>query len=365
MGRAVNHTLVLLRQNHRGIRHPLAPADGCEAVTGAMKGALTGATPGQSLAVTRNRSAIMLEPVDPAKRTPDAPDEQGARRVHEQRAAATARPAAGRPGIGTAVAALGATRGPTPPPDGSSLAYPGACPGDGSAARGRDDASWSSDWLQLSHELRTPLNAILGNIEILLDGSAGPLAAPVRACIGDIQVASRQLLSQLQPLFLLVQARTSGPLRTGLPIDLLALIRQAVADGASRRDTCPGQDRSQREAHLLEAAPEGASLMVPGDPIWLGILAATLVDLHAGCASPRSPLSIDLAPAGAGAGGVVVRASWPAFDPAAPSPLPLALIDAVLALHGGRIRSLAADGLRLDLPGASVMQCSMSDAGHR
>jgi hypothetical protein len=331
-------------------------------VTGAVNGAVTGADPDQSLAVTRNRTAIMLEPVDPAKHTPDAPDEQGAQRVHEQRAAATAtaRPASGRCESEPTVAALGTTHGSAISADGG--ASPGR--GDGSSARSQDDASWSSDWLQLSHELRTPLNAILGNIELLLDGSAGPLAAPVRACIGDIQVASRQLLSQLQPLLLLVQARTSGPLKNGLPIDLLALIRQAVADGESRRDTCPGQDRSRRGARLLEA-PKRVSLMVPGDPIWLGVLAAALVDLHAACASAGAPLSIDLAPDGAGAGGVVVGASWPAFDPAAPGPLPLALIDAVLALHGGRIRSLAGDGLRLDLPSASVMQCSMSDAGHR
>jgi hypothetical protein len=47
------------------------------------------------------------------------------------------------------------------------------------------------------------------------------------------------------------------------------------------------------------------------------------------------------------------------------SPLPLALIDAVLALHGGRIRSLSADGLRLDLPGATVVRRSMSARGCR
>jgi len=235
---------------------------------------------------------------------------------------------------------------------------------------------WSSDWVQLGHELRTPLNAMLGNIELLLDGSAGPLAAPVRACVGDLQIASRQLLRQLQPLLLLVQARTASAVATGLPIDLLALVRQAAADfaPAPHRSAAHGQDVLPRRA--APRLPEGTCLMVAGDPVWLGALAATLVDLHGTSPQAAEPLSIDLAAMGEapggepgeqclGTGGTVLRASWPGLEPAALSPLPLALIDAVLALHGGRIRSLGADGLRLDLPGASVVQRSTSARGYR
>jgi hypothetical protein len=234
---------------------------------------------------------------------------------------------------------------------------------------------WSSDWLQLGHELRTPLNAMLGNIELLLDGSAGPLAAPVRACVGDLQMASRQLLRQLQPLLLLVQARTAGAVASGPPIDLLALLRQA-ADSAPAPQWCAAQSPGALPRRAAPHLPEGRCLMMAGDPVWLGALAATLVDLHAASPQAAEPLSIDLnevreAPGGepgeqpVGSGGTVLRASWPGLEPAAVSPLPLALIDAVLALHGGRIRSLDADGLRLDLPGASVVQCSTSARGHR
>jgi signal transduction histidine kinase len=206
--------------------------------------------------------------------------------------------------------------------------------------------------------LRTPLNAILGNIELLLDGSAGPLAAPARSCIGDIQTASRQLLLQLQPLLLLVQARTSGALATRMPLDLLALIRQASADARPDRGTprppepnagMPGLPERPTAAASL---PEAGALMVPGDPIWLGALAAALVDLHAAAQDAKGPLSITLEPSEPGAGGVVLRAAWPGLDPATTSPIPLALIDAVLALHGGRIRAFCGDGLRLDLPDA-------------
>jgi hypothetical protein len=90
--------------------------------------------------------------------------------------------------------------------------------------------------------------------------------------------------------------------------------------------------------------------MVSGDPIWLGALAAALVDLHASAPGARGPLSIDLEPPEPGTGGVVLRASWKGLDPATTGPVPLALIDAVLALHGGRIRGFCSDGLRLDLP---------------
>jgi hypothetical protein len=278
----------------------------------------------------------MLETLDPVNRVPAAREDQG-RRASEVAA-------------GPQRAAGGADHEP-------AIGDRGAC--DGSSALAEDGPAaatpWSSDWLQFGHELRTPLNAMLGNIELLLDGSAGPLAAPVRTCVGDIQVASRQLLRQLQPLLLLVQARTAGAVASGLPIDLLALVRQAAAH--------------QAPAPRL---PEGTCLMMAGDPVWLGALAAALVDLHAASPQAEQPLSIVLESSGdesgerpVGANGIVMRAFWPGLEPAAVSPLPLALIDAVLALHGGRIRSLGADGLRLDLPGASVVRRSMSARGCR
>jgi hypothetical protein len=177
------------------------------------------------------------------------------------------------------------------------------------------------------------------------------------------------LLRQLQPLLLLVQARTAGAVASGLPIDLLALVRQAAADQAAapHRGAAPGEDTVAGRAP--PRLPEGTCLMMAGDPVWLGAMAAALVDLHAASPQAQGPLSIVLEElgeqSGIGTGEIVMRASWPGLEPAAVSPLPLALIDAVLALHGGRIRSLSADGLRLDLPGVSVVRCSMSARGRR
>jgi len=296
----------------------------------------------------------MLETLDPVNRVPATRDGQG-RRVAE--VAADPRRPAGR-----------ADHEPASD-DRRSCDGASALTEDGPAAA----TPWSSDWLQLGHELRTPLNAMLGNIELLLDGSAGPLAAPVRACVGDIQVASRQLLRQLQPLLLLVQARTAGAVASGLPIDLLALVRQAATDQAPEPHRCvtPGEDTVAGRAP--PRLPEGTCLMMAGDPVWLGALAAALVDLHAASPQAQEPLSIVLEEpgersreqSGVGTGEIVMRAFWSGLEPAAVSPLPLALIDAVLALHGGRIRSLSADGLRLDLPGVSVVRCSMSARGRR
>ncbi|MEM7025786.1 MAG: hypothetical protein AAF637_24875, partial [Pseudomonadota bacterium] len=201
---------------------------------------------------------------------------------------------------------------------------------------------------------------IMGNIELLLDGSAGPLSPPARACIGDIQAASRGLLSQLQPLLLLVQARTSPQISKGPQLDLLALIRQAAIAASERKGDSRLQDLEVIDHRLAEGSPcdskgagddpngsESACLMLHGDPVWMGALAAAVVELP-----QTGPLSIDLEPSGDARLGVILRLSWSDLEPAAVSPLPLALIDAVLALHGARIHSLTSDGLRLDLPGA-------------
>ena len=52
-------------------------------------------------------------------------------------------------------------------------------------------------WLNLSHELRTPTHAILGQVELLLSGSAGPLSSDMRASLGDIQRAAATLSTQI------------------------------------------------------------------------------------------------------------------------------------------------------------------------
>jgi His Kinase A (phospho-acceptor) domain len=88
------------------------------------------------------------------------------------------------------------------------------------------------NWRQLSHELRTPLNAILGNTELLLDGSSGPLSAQARACLGEVQAAGRQLLRQVQLLLAWSELCVSKPELAEYRVDLIALVREALTGDA-------------------------------------------------------------------------------------------------------------------------------------
>lgn len=201
----------------------------------------------------------------------------------------------------------------------------GDCPGPPGASLS------SASWRRLCHDLRTPLNAILGNAELLLDGSAGPLSSQARACVGDIQTAGSRLMRQIQVLLELCRIR-AAPAPAALELDLLLLLRTApvAAQGG------PG----------LQVAPPGARLVVRGDPAWLGTLAAMLIELRPADGQSSAPSLVDLeSPACRGAG-VTIRVLWADFRPDQVAELPLALIDAILDLHNGTT-ALSGDGLRL------------------
>jgi hypothetical protein len=212
---------------------------------------------------------------------------------------------------------------------------------DGSAAVGddqgmpRDALPLIAGWPRLCHDLRTPLNAILGNTELLLDGSAGPLSSAARACLGDIQLAGQRLIRQVEALLELYRAR-SEPLASEAPVDLLALLRQA------------------RTAAPLDAPPVAiagvagtARYVVQGDPGWLKVLAEALIELYLD-GGGRGPLQIAAEPGGR-LQCPALRLFWADFQPQQVAALPLALIDAILALHDGDLL-LSADGLRLHWP---------------
>ena len=136
-------------------------------------------------------------------------------------------------------------------------------------AAGADGAA--IDWRELSHELRTPLNAILGNAELLLDGSTGPLSAQARACLGEIQVAGRRLLRQVQLLLAWSELGASRPRPAACPVDVIALIREALAD--ARPD-------------VVHIEPHDAALPVSGDRFWLHMLVAEIIALPGASGAP-------------------------------------------------------------------------------
>ena len=204
-----------------------------------------------------------------------------------------------------------------------------------------DQLAQAADAWRLSHELRTPLNAILGGVELLLDGSAGPLSREARACLGDVQAAGRQLMREVQDLLQLAQIAERAEPAAVQGVDLVALLREAHAK-AWPSDRVPTPDMVA-----------DARLVILGAPADLRALAAALIDLPS--ASPPSA-SLDQLPCPPAlrveshSAGARLELRWPTFEAAWLGSIRSALIVALLALHGGSMGLLDAGGLWLDWP---------------
>ena len=193
-------------------------------------------------------------------------------------------------------------------------------------AAGADGAA--IDWRELSHELRTPLNAILGNAELLLDGSTGPLSAQARACLGEIQVAGRRLLRQVQLLLAWSELGASRPRPAACPVDVIALAREALAD--ARPD-------------VVHIEPHDAALPVSGDRFWLHMLVAEIIALPGASGAPPAIVLMSSAKSH------TLRFTWPDFGTAQTSALQRALIEAIARLQGAEVVPNA-NGLSLHWP---------------
>jgi len=210
----------------------------------------------------------------------------------------------------------------------------------------QDRLSQAAIWPRLCHDLRTPLNAILGNAELLLDGSAGPLSGEARVCLGEIQTAAGWLMRHVQVLLELCRARNRPALAADSCVDLLALLL-AVAPVA--------------ESSLpLRIAPAGARFVVRGDASWLQLLASMLAEIYVGDGPRRGPLHVRVECGTQGWGGGL-RLWWVDLHPHQVPALPLALTDAILDLHNGEL-SLTPGGLLLCWP-ACRMACPEVPAG--
>jgi len=194
--------------------------------------------------------------------------------------------------------------------------------------------------LPLSHEIQTPLNAILGNIELLLDGSAGPLSAEARNCLEDVQIAARTLTVCARRLLLLVQALGCRERAARQPVDLLALLRrrwpaQAPGDGG-------------------QAATPPAAVPLRADPGWLEVLADGIAELAGDAPMPPAPPAITIT-RGPSEGLLRLKLTSPALDPRAASPVQLALVEAVLRLHGGSLDRVLEGELTMVWPQERVL----------
>lgn len=197
-----------------------------------------------------------------------------------------------------------------------------------SRANADHETSQPIDWRQLSHELRTPLNAILGNVELLLDGSTGPLSAQARTCLGEVQVAGQELLSQVRMLLAWSELSASGPKPTRRPVDLIALIREASTIECS---VAP------------QVEPHDACLLISGDPSWLQMLVAEIIAVDG---ARGAALTVRLE---RHAGSRALGFAWSGFCAARTGALQMALIEGIARLQGAVI-AWNSDGLTLHWP---------------
>jgi hypothetical protein len=213
---------------------------------------------------------------------------------------------------------------------------------DGGAAGSPGGGMLALSWPRLGHDLRTPLNAILGNTELLLDGSAGPLSSQARACLGDIQAAGRRMMGQVQILLELCRLRSKPTIGSAVTLDLIELLRAAQA-------ATPEDDPA------MQVAPTGARLLVRGDAAWLGTVADALIELYHGDGPAGGPLLVAVERPAHHVAGAALLLSWVDFRPDQVAALPIALIDAILDLHEGKV-ALTEGGLRLYWPAWRLVQ---------
>jgi signal transduction histidine kinase len=189
------------------------------------------------------------------------------------------------------------------------------------------------DWQRLGPELRTPLHAILGNVELLLDGTAGPLSGEARKCLGEVQTASRQLSRQVQTLLLWSELCAGDAHRAGATLDLIRLLREvrATARGAA-----------------LAVEPPDACLVVHGDRFWLRTLIEEILTL--GETSAGAAPAIRLESRGDGS---ALDFAWRNFRAGQAAPLQVALIEAIAQVQGA-VAVVTSDGLSLYWPAAGL-----------
>jgi hypothetical protein len=188
------------------------------------------------------------------------------------------------------------------------------------------------DARQFGHELRTPLNAILGNVELLLDGTAGPLSTEARKCVGEIQAASRQLSRQVQTVLLWSELRASDASADGATLDLIALLRDL---------------RAAARAAALTIEPPDARLVVYGDRFWLQTLVGEILQLGGAGSAPAIRLE-------SRADGRSLDFSW-RHCAGEPGPLQVALIEAIAQVQGA-VAALTSNGLSLYWPAARLAE---------
>ncbi|MET7420624.1 ATP-binding protein [Dactylosporangium sp. NPDC005555] len=108
----------------------------------------------------------------------------------------------------------------------------------------------------VSHELRTPLTSILGNVEVIVDGDAGPLQRPQARLLSAVERNARRLLALIEDLLMLSRIEAGQVKINAAPVQLRTVVSGALEALQAVR--------LQRGVHLRVELPE-APVVVHGD----------------------------------------------------------------------------------------------------
>lgn len=177
----------------------------------------------------------------------------------------------------------------------------------------------------VSHELRTPLAAIVGGLEVVLDGDAGDLTAPLRGRLEAVDRNARRLQGAVCDLLYLVAPRGGRPARRE-PVDLRAIMQRAADQLRTYRPAATGT--------LLLELP-GEPVRAHGDPVELERMVLNL--LTAGVLSTRPGATVTAA-VGAERQRARIRVhGGPGHRPAALGGFELLVAGCIARRHGGAL----------------------------
>ncbi|MGI5181277.1 PAS domain-containing sensor histidine kinase [Dactylosporangium sp. CA-152071] len=121
----------------------------------------------------------------------------------------------------------------------------------------------------VSHELRTPLTSILGNVEVIVDGDAGPVQRPQARLLAAVERNARRLLALIEDLLMLSRIEAGQVKINAGPVHLRAVVSGALEALQSVR--------GQRDVHLDIDLPD-PPIVVHGDRDQLERVLINLLD---------------------------------------------------------------------------------------
>lgn len=103
----------------------------------------------------------------------------------------------------------------------------------------------------VSHELRTPLTSILGNVEVIVDGDAGPLQKPQARLLAAVERNARRLLALIEDLLMLSRIEAGQVKINARPVQIRTVVSGALEALQAVR--------GQRDVHLDIDLPDTPS----------------------------------------------------------------------------------------------------------